>query len=169
MLMPILSRSPRHRGTCAAFIQASRGSHRLTMPFKLSFKVKNVAQVNGFLERIKRGAKGVVARAVAEYIIGDKSHGLKHDEPYRYVSRKGAYGVTFFTMKQQRAYFAKLKSGEIKVPYIRSGKQSDGWHMEGAGTNIRIVNREESVQWTRGQTALHAKMGRRTVPQVVAD
>ena len=139
------------------------------MPFKISVKVKNQQQVLSFLERVKRGAKGVVARAFAEYIIGDKSRGLKHDEPYRYVSRKGAYGVAFFSDKQRRKFFAGLKDGSIQVPYLRTGEQSDGWHVEGMSTNVRIVNNVESVGWTRGQTALHAKMGRRTVAQVVAD
>jgi glutaredoxin len=133
----------------------------------ISLKVKDLA--TPFLQRVGRGAKGVVARAVAEYIIGDSSHGLKHDESYRSVSRKGAYGVTFFSDKQRRGYFAKLKSGEIQVPYLRTGKQADSWHMEGASTNVRIVSNDETVGFTRGQTALHAKMGRRTVPQVVAD
>ena len=139
------------------------------MPFRFSVKVRNQQQVLAYLERVKRGAKGVVARAAGEYIIGDRSHGLKHDEVYRPVSRKSAYGKTFFSDAQRRGYFAKLNSGEISVPYRRTGRQSQGWHLEGASTNVRIANSEESVKYTRGQTALHAKMGRRTVAQVVAD
>ena len=40
------------------------------MPFRFSVKVRNQQQVLAYLERVKRGAKGVVARAAGEYIIG---------------------------------------------------------------------------------------------------
>lgn len=41
--------------------------------------------------------------------------------PRKQISRKQAYGVTFFSDVQRRAFFAKLNSGEITVPGVRRG------------------------------------------------
>lgn len=63
--------------------------------------------------------------------------------PKKYVSRKAAYGVTFFTPKQRRFFFAALADGRISVPYkrknMRGGLQS-GWKQVGKGQRSFIAN-----------------------------
>lgn len=137
------------------------------MATKISISVKGIDSIKALLERVPVGAKSVVAYAVGIFLLGDASHGLKHYAPYRHVTRKQAYGRTFQSSKQQRAFFAKLKSGEIGVPYHRTGKQGAAWHLSGNSTNVRLRNTDPTVQFTRGQTRLHGKMGWQTAMQTV--
>jgi hypothetical protein len=125
---------------------------------RISISVKGVEKVQGMLRKIPIGAKGVVAYAVALYLLGNESHGLKHYAPYKHVSRKRAYGVTFFSDKQRRWWWANQPS----IPYRRTGAQGKAWGIEGRSTNVRLVNRDPSVQFTRGQTNLHRLMGWQT-------
>lgn len=135
---------------------------------RISISVKGIEKVKAKLKKIQRGAKGIVAREVAEYLLGNDSHGLRHYAKWKPVTRKSAYGTTFFSQQQQRAFFAKLKSGEISVPYQRTGAQGRAWHIEGQSTNIRIVNEDPTVAFTRGQTRLHhAKMGWQTAKETI--
>ncbi|MFZ5589636.1 MAG: hypothetical protein ACOY4M_08385 [Pseudomonadota bacterium] len=110
--------------------------------------------------RGKDGWMGVFITSVSQYLLG----GLREYAQWRAVTRKSVYGTTFFSARQQRAFFAKLNSGDINVPYIRTGVQGRAWRFEGMRTpNSGVVaNRTSSVIWTRGQTRLHARMGWRT-------
>lgn len=110
--------------------------------------------------RGKEGWMTVFITAVAEYIV----NGLREYAQWRAVTRRSVYGTTFFSDRQRRAFFAKLNSGEINVPYIRTGAQGRAWRFEGMRSPASGVvgNRNPTVQWTRGQTRLHARMGWRT-------
>jgi len=125
---------------------------------KISILVKGVSGVQNMLKKIPIGAKGVVAHAIGLYLLGDERHGLKHYAPYKKVSRKQAYGVTFSSDKQRRWFWANRPA----IPYRRTGAQGKAWGLEGKSTNIRIVNRDPSVKYTRGQTNLHRLMGWQT-------
>ena len=46
-------------------------------------------------------------------------------------TRKAAYGVTFFSDAQRGAFFAKLHSGEINVPYRRTGRFAQSMSIQG--------------------------------------
>ena len=59
--------------------------------------VRNVKRVQDFLKSLPRGVRIAAMRAIAEYIIGDDSRGLKHypmrvqhdkDNPYQNVNVK---------------------------------------------------------------------------------
>ena len=128
------------------------------MSFRISIAVRGVEKMVAMLGKIPHGAKGVVAEAVGRYWIGNERHGLKHYATYNYISRKKAYGVSFFSDKQRRWFFANMPA----IPYRRTGAQGKAWHLEGSGTTVRMVNRDPSVKFTRGQTQLHKKMGWQT-------
>lgn len=64
------------------------------------------------LEGLKRGLRAAMLHL----------KGVADDyPPKKYVSRKEAYGASFFSDVQRKAFFAQLNSGEIQVPYVRKG------------------------------------------------
>lgn len=145
------------------------------MGIKITTSVKGIPEVKQMLESIPRFSRGLFTRVVGEYLLGDKgeafhtenSHGLRHYALWKRVTRKSVYGSSFFSAKQQRAFFAKMKSGEINVPYIRTGNQGKAWRMTGTSTGVRLSNSDPSTKFTRGQTRLHQKMGWQTTMQTV--
>ena len=65
---------------------------------------------------------------------------LRKYPPQRSVSRKAAYGVTFFSAKQRRFFFAALRDGRINVPYRRTQTLRKGWRQVGTGRTSFIAN-----------------------------
>lgn len=97
---------------------------------------------------------------IANVLIGNAGSGLKRYATWRKISRRSVYGKTFFSRAQQKGFFAKLNSGEISIPFHRTGKQGAAWHISSVtGTRVRVSNETPSVIRTRGQTLLHKAMG----------
>jgi len=89
----------------------------------IRFKVRDMQAVKDYIKTVPYGAVKVALRAFTEYIVGDDRHGLKHPDPYKFVSRKSAYGSTgavfesgkpvpdgYFSAKQFR-YVAYITKG----------------------------------------------------------
>ena len=136
------------------------------------FKPRNVKKVQEYMRTVPRGALRVGLTAITEYIIGNEQHGLKHSEPYKYVSRKAAYGVSFFTDKQRRWFWAN--GGPDMIGNNRTGKGANAWsYVEtNRGYGTTITNPEPSAFFTRderGQARQPAAVGWRKVSKVVAD
>lgn len=132
----------------------------------INISIKGVEQWVARLRlRGKEGWMAVFITAVSNYVLG----GLREYARWQAVTRKSVYGSTFFSDRQRRAFFAKLNSGEINVPYIRTGAQGKAWRFEGmrSPSSGVIGNRNPTVVWTRGQTRLHARMGWRTALEQV--
>ncbi len=142
---------------------------------KVSFRVRNEKAVQSFLASVPRGVLKVALEAFTEYIIGNDAHGLKHNDPYKFVTRKSAYGFSFFTDKQRRWFFWALNTGQIDPGSgKRTGASSEGWKMQplNNGYNYRIINNTAGGYYTRddyGQARQPAKVGWRKVSQVLAD
>lgn len=150
----------------------------------VSFRVRNAEKIQKYLQTVKRGLLRVALNAVTEYIIGDERHGLRHDDPYKYVSRKSAYGdvskdgapAGYFSWAQFRFVMAKIASGEI-VPGQRKNsptQSSQAWSYRTTDNGyISIIeNDAPSTYWIRsdeGQARQPARVGWRKVAQVVAD
>lgn len=64
-------------------------------------------------------------QSVAKFVRGK----LQRYPPQRYVSRKQAYGVTFFSDRQRRWFFAALANGELDIPYQRTNRLSNSWRI----------------------------------------
>lgn len=103
--------------------------------------------------------------AMAEVVLGDGKKGLRSYQPYKYVSRKRAYGQSFQSDKQRRWFFANLKDGKIDpgVPH-RTGKTQRGWQFKpmNKGAGFVIENQEPGAFFTRhetGQARLNALAG----------
>lgn len=78
------------------------------------------------------------------------------------VTRKAAYGRSFFTAKQQRYFFWALKNGIIDVPYHRTNTLKGGWRIEGKGRNARVTNSVPYAGLVMGdgqQSRMHQMIG----------
>lgn len=139
----------------------------------IRFVPRNLDRVKAWLKTVPRGALKVGMRALTTYLIGNQSHGLAHYSPYKYVSRKSAYGRTFESDKQRRYVMARIREGSIDpgVPH-RTGKGQRGWVMVETQRGYTIKNDEPSMFYSmsdKGQAALNAKAGWRLVSEAIAD
>lgn len=155
----------------------------------VSFKVRGVKAVQDFLASVPRGGLRVVLQAFSDYIIGNDSHGLKHVEPYKYASRKSAYGYTgakfdngnpvpagYFSKEQFFYVMGKISRGEIKPGQARSnrGESAKAWKSvpKDNGYKMNIVNEKPGQYWARddkGQPRQIQGTNWRKVMQVLAD
>lgn len=109
--------------------------------------------------------------AYAEYLIGNKSRGLMHYSPYKYIKRKKAYGKTFQSDKQRRYVMARIRSGDIDpgVPH-RTGRMQRGWGKPiRTRSGARITNAVKYAKWSHSnysQARLNKLAGWRTVEQI---
>ena len=111
----------------------------------IRYNIVNADKVAEYIKSLPPGIKAAAMRAISEYVIGDKNHGLKHDVRYKYVSRKRAYGKVsaappgYFSWKQFRYVMAKLHSGEMKIGRENDPtKYSQSWRWE-----------QKNSQWDR--------------------
>ena len=109
-------------------------------------------------------AKDAASRAAAEYLV----ERFKAQPSQKYVTRRRAYGVTFFSEKQRKWFFAALRSGEISVPYNRTQGMRNSWQIIGRGEDIIIANETQAAVYTMGDDtqSRHEKLvGWKTVGQ----
>ena len=116
-----------------------------------------------FISSLPRNTRGLATEAAADYLIGDGRHGLKHYPPYKWVTRRRAYGKTFVSAKQRRYVMAMIRAGRIDpgAPH-RTGIIQRGWRKEGRGAKVKIVNDARGVEWVhddKKQARLNALVG----------
>jgi hypothetical protein len=132
--------------------------------------IKNLDKLKTFLQSIpKKHVKDVIA-AFAEYLLGNDRHGLRHYEPYKYVKRKSAYGVTFFTDKQRRWFWAN--GGPDMIGNNRTGATAKAWEYKAVkgGMGFELSNATAGGIYTRSdklQARQPAKVGWRKVSAVI--
>ena len=142
---------------------------------QIKFRIRNVEAVQSFLRAIPRGAVKVALEAFTDYVIGDESHGLRHAEPYKFVTRKSAYGFSFFTDKQRRWFFWALKTGKIDPGSgKRTGESTAAWKAvpRNDGYRFTVQNNTAGGYWTRHdkkQARQLGKVGWRKIMTVLAD
>jgi hypothetical protein len=139
----------------------------------ISFGVRtsppNLAQV---ISDLPRSVRGAATEAAARYLVGNGSHGLTHYPAYSYVTRRRAYGSSFFSDRQRRKVMAMIRSGEILPGYPRrTGRLQRGWTIVNNGTRTRITNAEPHAPFVMGdntQSRHEALVGWREVSKIVA-
>ena len=142
---------------------------------QIKFRIRNVEAVQSFLRAIPRGAVKVALEAFTDYVIGDESHGLRHADPYKFVTRKSAYGFSFFTDKQRRWFFWALKTGKIDPGSgKRTGESTAAWKAvpRNDGYRFTVQNNTAGGYWTRHdkkQARQLGKVGWRKIMTVLAD
>lgn len=142
------------------------------------FRIRNLKEVIFFLKSLPKGTMKVGLEALTRFILGDSSRGLKHDDPYKFVTRKRAYGKVssapagYFSMKQFR-YVAWITEGFTKF-YKRTGKTSAAWEMKetNGGYGYTLQNSAPGAYYIRddkGQAAQPRLVGWRKTMKVIAD
>nr|ASV43911.1 hypothetical protein [Hot spring virus BHS1] len=144
----------------------------MSAEIKLEGQEKLLARLEslGRLDMVKAGIQ-----AAAVYLKGK----LSQYPPSRRLTRAEVYGQTFQTDRQRRGFFAKLRSGEIEVPYRRgespkSQRFKAGWTIaaQNSGMTVVIGNDTEygPLLMEKEMQSLYAKrVGWRTIDAVVDD
>jgi len=95
---------------------------------------------------------------------------MREYPPQKRVTRRQAYGVPFFSMKQQRFFFAALRSGQIKVPYGRTQKLSRNWQKHGDGRAAFLANSSPYAEFMYDdsrQSRMSKLIGWKTITQTL--
>ena len=115
--------------------------------------IRNLEEVQAVLREVPRGAMKVAIIAFTEYIIGDKHHGLSHDDPYRQTTRKAVYGRTFYSDAQRKYVMAAIKDGRIKIgqrsPDPTRASLAYGYDITKGGYGATIKNESPGAYWSR--------------------
>lgn len=143
------------------------------MQFNLKVRPGAFEKIDRYLKALPRGTVKAGLAAIAEYIIGDGTRGLKQYGAYKYVTRRRAYGSTFKSEKQRRYVMARIREGSIDpgVPH-RTGRTQRGYMAKEArgGYAVQITNKEPGAYFTRddtGQARLNALAGWKKAGAVV--
>jgi hypothetical protein len=129
-----------------------------------------IPELMAWLNTLVRGIKITAVRAFDEYLIGDETHGLKHNparvehgpnNPYRWQSDK-----------QRKAYFATGGFGG-GIPYTRTGGLAAGWkytEQDSNYTTSKIYNEVPSARYVQGRDIQrgHIADGWRTMWDVIS-
>ena len=141
-------------------------------------QIKGIPEIKEFLNKVALGFKNRATYAVAEYLIGDERHGLKHYPPYKHVSYKEAYPENaeyggFFSRKQQSYVMMQIKNGNIDPGISASNRYyGDAWHIEGEAPRYVLKNDVGYAGYLVGdtqQSKLFALKGWRKVSQNIKD
>lgn len=128
---------------------------------RLIGKVSDLRELKPIKDGLKLAAIHVKG-AVSEY------------PPVKRPTRRQVYGFQFFSTRQRRAFFAKLRAGEIEVPYIRgmsAGSESLGrkWTTKVTGLQAEIGNNVSYgplVQDREQQSLYHQWVGWSTIQDI---
>ena len=74
----------------------------------------------------------------------------------------------FKSSQQRRAFFAKLRSGAITVPYRRTGKLSGGWGISTTADGAEVANGVSYAAMVMGDKGEQAAYFKGTWPDVVS-
>jgi hypothetical protein len=108
-----------------------------------------VSGVEHVIERIQNTPKGL-GTALAE-MVKFLTGVFKKPEPYKYISRKAAYGVSFFTDKQRKWFFAN--GGADMIGDHRTGRANEYSYAANGKLSYEISNPNKSAYWTRSDSA----------------
>jgi len=137
----------------------------------LNIKIKNIEKVTAFLRTVELGTKTAAGRAMAEYLIGDVNHGLKHYPSYRHVPYSEIGG--FVSDRQRRYVMARISEGSITPGISASnGYFRDAWRIAGEGPRYIMRNDVEYGGFLVGdntQALRPQRQGWRKITQNISD
>lgn len=89
----------------------------------------------------------------------------------RYITRRAAYGQTFFSDRQRKWFFANLNDGSINVPYNRTQGLRRAWRIQGSGQNASVINDAEGNEYVIGdkQSRHEALVGWRKPEDIIKE
>jgi hypothetical protein len=138
---------------------------------EIKIKIRGLEEVKSFIDGLPRNLRGLATKAIAEWLVGSGQRGLKRYPPYKYITRKAAYGKTFVSDKQRRYVMARIREGTIDpgAPH-RTGNYQRGWAVINQGVKVQIVNKVPYAGFVGGdetQARLNKKVGWRTVSEII--
>lgn len=137
----------------------------------IQIKVRGLQETKAFISSLPKHLRGIATKAMAEWFIGDGRRGLKRYPPYKYITRRMAYGKTFVSDRQRRYVMARIREGSIApgVPH-RTGNYQRGWQMINKGVQTQIVNNVPYAGFVGGdeqQARLNKRVGWNTVSEII--
>lgn len=133
----------------------------------IKFSVRGVSELKAFLASVPRGAAIVVMRAFAEYIVGDESHGLKHEPEQKVHNENNPY--QWQSEKQRKAFFATDGFGQ-GIPTVRTHEGVNSWTVTEQNSNWTQTKIEGGNKFVQGdfQQRGHKADGWRTYLEILA-
>jgi len=147
----------------------------------IRYTIRGNEKVQAFLRSVPRGTIRTAIVGIVEYLIGNEQHGLKHEPPYKYVSRAQAYGKVsdapagYFSWAQFRYIMARISDGSIQPGQNnRTHETSQGYGSveTKGGYGASITNSTTGAYYTQsdtGQAAQPALVGWRKISKNIAD
>lgn len=137
---------------------------------QVKFRVQGIEPIKALLYKLPRGAVKATLAAISDYFIGSDRRGLRHAPPYKYVTRKKAYGHTFSSEKQRRWFFAN--GGPDMIGNNRTGATQQGWYSKvtNGGYGMTIGNKAPGAYYTmsdQGQAAQPRMVGWQKVSAII--
>jgi hypothetical protein len=118
----------------------------------LKITSSGIPETRARIDRLREVVK-VAGNAIAEYLLGDTSHGLRHEPPYRTVSHTRAYGEPFSSPRQQHWFFAAKARGEIHPGQDnRTHDLANAWELkETSDTKWTLANNNKAAPFAYGK------------------
>ncbi len=137
----------------------------------IKYVLRGNDEFQAYLKSLPRGVTRVALQAGAKYMLGDSSHGLKHYEPYKYVTPFKSYSPNKEKAAAQRRWiFAHLDQiGQNN----RTNATVDAWSFKDTnnGYGVTFENPSEGAKWLWSdskQTRQNAAVGHRTLSEKVS-
>jgi len=102
----------------------------------VGIEIDGLEQLKAKLKKLPEAVQDEGADNAYDYLV----RAMRQYPPRKSVTRKSVYGVTFFTDKQRRWFFAALKSGGLRIPYPRTQRLSRAWRKVGQGRRAFVGN-----------------------------
>jgi hypothetical protein len=133
----------------------------------VGMEVQGLEELKAKLAKLPGASQDFVTDEVNKYMLDV----MRQYPPEKYVSRKDAYGETFFTAKQRRYFFWALDQGIIGVPYRRTQAVRRGWQQVGKGRRSFLANAVPYAAhlFNDDQSRHAAKIGWKTITQTIKE
>jgi hypothetical protein len=133
-----------------------------------------IPQVQAFLREFPKEIRPVAIDALAIYLLGDESHGLKHEPSYKYVNRYAGFpGLSFVTStgKIVPGYASQAQfnyvHAMVSLGQMQPGQDNrthdlvNAWEAIETGNGKTLTNTDPAAPWVIGtyQTRMHDLIG----------
>lgn len=118
----------------------------------INIEMKGLDQLLPKISSLPKELMDQVVEKVSEYSL----EVMQTEQPdYKYISRAEAYpdapaGPGFFSERQRRWFFAALTSGELSIPYNRTGTLAAGWTIRRSGDSFILSNDVPYAPYVQG-------------------
>ena len=153
--------------------------------FDIHISIRGLEPWIRFIKDVPVGVKSRAMRAFVRYIIGTPAAGLKHYEPYKYISRKQGFPhlryttvtgkeiIGYKSARQHHFVMASISQGKMLPGFPRrTGQMQRGWTYGGDWTHLYIYNPVPHTKWVMGdlqQTRMHGLIGWKRTMVVVRE